>query len=248
MKIIDNLIARQFAEYTRDSILQVLIGKHRWFSAMWFRQIWCRLLLKVTSNKGLFTLIYDKNLWIENESVSGPGSTFEATKNIRAALPELFKKYNIRSVLDIPCGDFNWMKFVDLRNVKYTGADIVEELIRQNIIKFANDQISFCVLDLVRDTLPDTDLVLCRDGLVHLNNKEVIKALNNIRKSGSKYLFMTHFPEQKENQQPGQDHWRPINFRLPPFNFPEPVLVIDENEKQELYKDKSLCMWEIKYL
>lgn len=248
MNLIDKLMAWQFAPHTRESFLQMLFGKHRWFSSNWFRQGWYRLLLYGSSNKGLFTLIHDKKLWNEKESLSGPGSTFEATKNIRAALPEIFKKYNIRSVLDVPCGDFNWMKFVDLGNIEYIGADIVEELIRQNTNKFAGDHISFRVLDLVSDILPKADLILCRDGLVHLNNREVIRALKNIRKSKAKYLLMTNFPDHKGNQKPGQDHWRPINFRLPPFNLPEPVLVIDENEKLENYTDKSLCMWEVKYL
>jgi hypothetical protein len=248
MNIIDKLMAWQFATHTRDSFLHLLFGKYNWFSLNWFRQRWYRLLLYSSSNKGLFTLIHDKKLWDEKESLSGPGSTFQATKNIRTALSELVKKYGIRSMLDIPCGDFNWMKFVNLSGVNYIGADIVEELIRQNTNKFASDHISFSVLDVVRDTLPEADLIICRDGLVHLNDREVIKALKNIRNSNAKYLLMTNFPDHKKNQKPGPDYWRPINFRLPPFNLPEPVLLIDENEKLEQYSDKSMCLWEVKYL
>jgi hypothetical protein len=35
-------------------------------------------------------------------------------------------------MLDAPCGDFNWMKEVDLSAVHYTGGDIVEPLVNSN--------------------------------------------------------------------------------------------------------------------
>ena len=39
-------------------------------------------------------------------------------------------------MLDIPCGDFYWMKEVDLKDIEYIGADIVDELIKKNNDKF----------------------------------------------------------------------------------------------------------------
>jgi hypothetical protein len=38
-------------------------------------------------------------------------------------------------LLDIPCGDFNWMKLLNL-GVDYIGADIVGELIAENRRRF----------------------------------------------------------------------------------------------------------------
>lgn len=177
LKIIDKIMLRQFRPYSRNSLLTVLLEKQKRYSAGWFRQFWYRLLLNCASNKVLFTLIHDKHLWDEKESVSGPGSTFDATRNIRAALPEIFETYKIKSVLDIPCGDFNWMQHVDLDGIDYTGADIVEELIEKNNQNFASDKKRFLVLDLIKDTLPKSDLIICRDGLVHLTNSEISQAL-----------------------------------------------------------------------
>lgn len=235
----------QFRQHSRDSLLPVLVSRQRRFSGTWFRQGWYRLLLKVASNQGMFTLIYDKNLWNEQESVSGPGSTLGATKNIRAALPELFKKFRIKSMLDIPCGDFNWMQFVEINGIDYTGADIVKELIEKNNRQFASENKRFQVLDLIKDPLPKTDLILCRDGLVHLSDKEIKQAVKNIKKSGSKYLLTTSFTGKEFNPAKGATHWRPLNFRISPFCFPEPLMIINENETEEQFSDKSLCLWKV---
>ena len=72
-----------------------------------------------------FTEIFDKNLWASPESVSGGGSEMQNTEAIRRELPYLIQKFGIKSILDIPCGDWNWMKSVDLCGASYIGADIV---------------------------------------------------------------------------------------------------------------------------
>jgi hypothetical protein len=68
----------------------------------------------------------------DDESVSGHGSTIDATEGIRRELPKLFAKFHVKSLLDIPCGDCNWIKgwiwpSFDL----YLGADIVDELVER---------------------------------------------------------------------------------------------------------------------
>jgi hypothetical protein len=73
-------------------------------------------LYKNLNTKKIFTSIKQKNLWGDAESVSGPGSTIDQTKILVAELSNLFIAKNIKSLLDIPCGDFNWMQTVDLSN------------------------------------------------------------------------------------------------------------------------------------
>jgi hypothetical protein len=60
--------------------------------------------------KEIFTDIYKKNDWKNDESVSGNGSTLDATEGVRRELPRLFAKFHVKSLLDIPCGDCNWIK------------------------------------------------------------------------------------------------------------------------------------------
>ncbi|MDR1323847.1 MAG: class I SAM-dependent methyltransferase, partial [Candidatus Margulisbacteria bacterium] len=66
-------------------------------------------------------------MWDSKESRSGGGSEVDATKTIRKTLPKLWKKYKIKTFLDVPCGDYNWMKEIDKSTITYIGGDIVQE-------------------------------------------------------------------------------------------------------------------------
>jgi hypothetical protein len=82
---------------------------------------------------------------------------------VRQALQELVKSHAIRSMTDIPRGDFNLMQTLDLR-LKDVGADTVEELVLANQKYGASDKM-FVPLNLVADEHPRADAVLCRDCL-----------------------------------------------------------------------------------
>jgi len=90
------------------------------------------ILLNVKENKDVFNEIYEKNIWEDAESISGPGSTIENTINFYDALLRLVQNYKIRILLDVPCGDFNWMKELNLQLDNYIGMDVVDKLIQEN--------------------------------------------------------------------------------------------------------------------
>ena len=62
----------------------------------------------------------------ELESESGPGSSLEFTKLTRVYLQDIVERYSIRSIIDVACGDWNWMRHImPLPGVQsYTGYDI----------------------------------------------------------------------------------------------------------------------------
>lgn len=187
--------------------------------------------------------------WGEIESTSGPGSTIEQTKAIREALKKLIKNFAIKSILDLPCGDFNWMKLVDLSSCFYIGCDIVKPLIQNNIKQYSDTNHIFLSVDATTDTLPKADLIICRDLLVHLSISDIKKVLHNFKKSGSKYLLTTTFFIQRydTNIDIVSGGWRPLNLQEVPFNFPKPILIINEHctEQGNLYNDKSLALWDL---
>ena len=77
-----------------------------------------------------FAWIYEENRWHNGESKSGLGSTLAFTKRLRVDLEALFEGLNATSLLDAPCGDFNWMRHVQLpAGCAYMGRDIVPKLI-----------------------------------------------------------------------------------------------------------------------
>jgi 2-polyprenyl-3-methyl-5-hydroxy-6-metoxy-1,4-benzoquinol methylase len=201
----------------------------------------------MTNLKKVFTEIYESNSWTSSESRSGLGSELISTETIRKELPEVFKKFNIKSVLDIPCGDFNWMNNVDLKEVHYIGADIVENMIEDNKNNFKDYE--FKVLDITEDDLPEVDLIFARDILGHFDYENIEKTIKNIIRSGSKYLLTTSFTKWEYNVDIKNGDWRPINLMLKPFLF-KPIYLINENcfEGDFQYNDKCLILFDLNKL
>jgi hypothetical protein len=218
---------------------------------LWLIKTYRRLKSARFKNKAaqtVFTTIYATNYWNSAESVSGTGSELAQTQTLLTALETLFSDFEIHSVLDIPCGDFNWMQHCNLTNIDYIGADIVADLILKNREKYADKgKLKFEVLNLITDPLPPSDLIMVRDCLVHLSFADIAKALQNIKSSGAKYLLTTTFTANYTNYDITTGDWRRLNLQLPPFSFPLPLLLINENctEDDGAYTDKSMALWRI---
>ena len=193
----------------------------------------------------IFGKIYLKNGWIGNESVSGPRSDVERCESIINAISKLFTDFHIETVLDIPCGDLNWIQHVDFGSVEYIGADIVPELINDNFEKYESTGMKFVVLDIMQDQLPKCDLILCRDCMVHFSFENIKKTVTNIANSGAEYLLCTTFTNtDRENKDIETGHRRALNMQSAPFYFPAPLNVIKEDVIGE-FADKSLGLWNI---
>ena len=201
---------------------------------------------RLRSVEAIFTSIYNNHRWGDNESLSGTGSKIEQTKAIAVFVPQLFRKYAIRNVLDIPCGDFNWMQYVDLSTINYLGADIVRELISKNMRSYAEPHVNFFLADIITDKLPKVDLILCRDCLVHFSDKHIFAAIQNIKKSGTELILTTTFPHHS-NFDIVTGNWRPLNLQTEPFCFPQPLEVFYEGFHPEKtgISDKSLALWRV---
>ena len=204
-----------------------------------------RLAKRFATAEDRFKHIYETNHWDEAESVSGPGSTLEETEPIRRELSALLAELGASSLLDLPCGDFHWMQHTDLCGVRYIGGDLVGDLIERNRAEYARDGVEFQKLDLVNDTLPAVDVILCRDCLVHLSFADAQAALSNIARSGAGWLLATSFPSVTRNDDIVTGQWRPINLTLPPFNLPEPEQVIGEMCNESEFADKNLSLWPV---
>lgn len=76
-----------------------------------------------------------------------------------SAIPTLVRDLTIASMLDIPYGDFHWMRRVDFGTTHYIGADVIAYLVAKNRTRYARNNVTFLELDLLHDTLPHVDLV-----------------------------------------------------------------------------------------
>jgi len=190
----------------------------------------------------LGTEIFEQG-WPGNDTVCGWGSTMEHTTTIRAMLPRLIERYNIKSIADVGCGDLFWMQHVDLKGAKYIGYDIYE---RSTWPELKEKGWDLRLADIVSDPLPKIDLTIVRDVFIHLPNWAVLKALENI-KANSKYLFATTFIRDELGEaaidnfdranKPQMKHSK-IDLEGKPFELGQAKLYIPED-----YPYKSMAFW-----
>ncbi len=195
-----------------------------------------------------FSTIYHANLFRGGESRSGEGSSIAQTETVRRELPGILRELGIQSFMDAPCGDFFWMSRTELPVERYIGVDIVPELIERNQVTFDATHREFLCRNLMQDLLPSTDLILCRDCLVHLTFKQALEVIENFQRSGSVYLLTTTFPARSKNVDlVGADIWRTLNLQKPPFDFPPPLRILNEKctEGHGAFSDKSLGLWRL---
>jgi SAM-dependent methyltransferase len=200
---------------------------------------------ETTSNDAIFRDIYRRNHWSGPESRSGLGAGVDQTAALATALPDLLRRLGAEVLLDLPCGDYGWMRRIELPVARYIGADLLPELIRPLQERFGGGGRSFVVLDLTRDPLPEAHLLLCRDCLVHLSFGDIRRALGNVLRSGIPWLLTTTFPECEVNEEIVTGDWRPLDLERSPFGFPAPFELLNERctEGGGLFADKSLGLW-----
>lgn len=164
-----------------------------------------------------------------DETVSGSGSTLRYTGAVRKELPALLARHGVRRLLDAPCGDFNWMKEVDLAGIEYHGMDIVAEIVADLEARYAAPTRRFTRGDITADPLPHADLMLCRDCLIHLPNAYVWRFLRNFVQSEIPLLLTTSYMNDvnEDLERPGS-RYRPLNLLAPPFSFPAPLDELDD--------------------
>lgn len=177
-----------------------------------------------------FSKIYETNHWNDLESRSGEGSTLENTAAIRVALPNIFDTYNINTMLDAPCGDFNWMASVTKEtSVAYTGGDIVRPLIEAHQDKHQSDHVKFIHLDLTKGPIPKADLMFCRDCLFHLSYRDITRVFENFLAADMPLLLTTSSVAPKGQRMENADietgDMRGIDLFSQPFDLsPDDVL------------------------
>ena len=193
-----------------------------------------------------FAAIYHRNAWGDAESRSGGGSTQARASDFLDDLLALCRSLDVRSIVDVPCGDFNWARPLADAVDRYTGIDIVPDLIARNQAAHGSETRSFLVGDLTHGPLPPADLVLCRDCLVHLSLDDAVAALDQLVGSPSRYLVLTTFVDEPDNRDIRSGGWRPLNLERPPFGLPPPAFQVDERcmHSGGRYRDKRLAVWE----
>lgn len=130
----------------------------------------------IESAEEVFTRIYDHGIWGVNEEGighSGGGSTVESSKKYMIFLQNFLKRHNIKSVVDVGCGDWEFSQHIDWSGIDYTGVDVVESVIARNNEKFGCQTIRFLHGDSTQMNLPKADLLICKDVMQHLMHEDI---------------------------------------------------------------------------
>lgn len=199
-----------------------------------------RKQLSAKTRAEVFRDIFSSNGWRDCESASGGGSTLAATEQLRDVLSEVIKRYQIMTLVDIPCGDFNWMRHVDLDSVTYIGIDIVPELVQKLQDEFGNPTRRFEVGDVVTSELPPADAVICRDLFLHLSLSEARTALRRLR-DNYRVVLVSSNPSIRRNLDIVTGESRQLNLELEPFNLQPPDAVISDGT--ERFPRRVIGVW-----
>jgi SAM-dependent methyltransferase len=187
-----------------------------------------------------FREAYRSRAWVSSKdqlSPSGLGSETSATRTIVEALPALLVRLGCESLLDVGCGDWNWMREVRLP-CDYVGIDIVPEVIEANR-RYERVGVAFQVGDAIEGPLPQADLVLCREVLFHLSFRDGMAALANIRAAG-RWLLATSDAGIWFNSDIATGDFRRINLERSPYRLPRPRAVVSDGG---VSLGRALALW-----
>ncbi len=201
------------------------------------------------TREAIFTELFLNNSWGSRETRSGPAATLERTEQVRRALPDICKELEIQTLLDCGCGDWNWMKHVDLSGVAYMGVDIVEPLITDCQERYTKDTVNFQKLDVIQDPPETADLWLMRDFLCQYSYKDCLTALQKFVESGSQYIAVTTVETMDPYQDCMEGSYRALNLLAAPFILPEPMMEYDDGtqwfrtKKLVVYNRQQIIEW-----
>ncbi|HRH32899.1 MAG TPA: methyltransferase [bacterium] len=164
----------------------------------------------------IFTDIYKNKRWYKG---SGSGSLAENTVVYRKFLQKYLLKNNIKTVVDLGCGDWQFSKLINWSGIDYLGLDVVDFLIEDNNKNFATDHIHFKCIDGFEAPLPSADLLIIKDVLQHWPTETIKKFLINI-KDRYRFTLITNTLDGKNiNSDIKIGEARAIDLLREPFNI-----------------------------
>lgn len=183
------------------------------------------------STEEIFTDIYETKYWgadSKGKGTSGIGSTQRTTEIYCPFLQIFLRGHQIRTVVDIGCGDWTFSRTMDWSGIDYTGIDIVKSVIKRDQRKYGTRAIRFIHGNGLEMDLPKADLLICKDVLQHLPNEDVQKLTAQFHKF--KYCLITNDVDPitltSDNPQIKPGEYRLLDLSQPPFSI-DGIKVLD---------------------
>jgi SAM-dependent methyltransferase len=148
---------------------------------------------------------------------SGGGSDPEFAQVWIDHVNALLAKEDIKTVIDVGCGDWRIGRHLNLQGKDYTGIE-VSSVIFKEIKLNATENIKFINADFETLDIPEVDLILIKDVLQHLPNASVLNIVKKITNKSRYALFCDDVKEYNNNDiRPGQHRF--LDLSAAPFNF-----------------------------
>jgi len=184
-----------------------------------------------------FDEVYKSQRWTAEGGGSGSGSSVGITARIRSIIRTVVNQYQVRTLVDAPCGAMVWMPLAleevedDLMNAQsgqavapfhYYGVDAVESILvsAQQQLTPSHPNWSFHAMDLSQTRFCDEkiDLIFSRDALQHLACPLVVDILHAFVDSSARLLLVGSYPNGRNINILIGDYF-PIDLRQPPYSL-----------------------------
>lgn len=170
-----------------------------------------------SSMRSRFEEIYATDEWGQG---SGEGSFPVHTRGYIRFLQRYIKQHNIKSVVDLGCGDWQFSQFIDWSRVEYQGFDLVAPVIEKNRECFGANNIKFHHYDGDFSELPEADLLIAKDVLQHWSNETVLEFLPQLERYPHALITNCVNPTAiTDNQNIADGGFRYLDLMRSPFNL-----------------------------
>jgi len=133
--------------------------------------------------KSIFENIYENKKWGSKGTLSGEGTRPEAAKEYVQFVTTFLESHpEIKTILDLGHGDWQMWPKNYFDNYDYTGIDITPSVVEMCNREYGNPHIKFIEADFLEIELPQADLLLIKDLLIHLSNEDIKKSLGKLGK------------------------------------------------------------------
>jgi len=171
-------------------------------------------------------------------------------------LKEAILLHGVRSVVDMPCGDVNWIfdSYVTDTLPLYVGLDIVNAVITSNNKRYSHhDNKHFFFWDATHCGVPrffnvttsteqPFDLIHVRDVIQHMSLSQGMTYFCGIFRSGAKLLVTTTYPKVSTNKKISEGGYYQNNLELEPFSFP---ISTDCTPTHPAHEADSTCVYDL---
>jgi hypothetical protein len=192
--------------------------------------------------ENIFTYIYEKSLWGNNNNKeysgsSGGGSDIDYNKDTYVPfLKNFIVSNNIKNIVDLGCGDFRCGELIyEMLDIKYTGYDTYKKIIDYNSKLHILPKYSFIHLDFYnkKESIINADLCILKDVIQHWKMDEIYTFLDYLVENKIfKYILICNCCNQTKDNPENDDRSTPLSIKFFPLKKYNPVNIYNYHSKE----------------